>query len=85
MTHEIGHMFTMEHCIYAKCNMNGNNSLQEADNQPLYLCSQCTAKLGWSGQYDVIKRMEGLQQYYSKHRYEEEEKYCEEAIELLKE
>ena len=35
MTHEIGHMFGVRHCIYHECLMNGSNKIQEADLKPL--------------------------------------------------
>ena len=30
-THEMGHMFSMHHCIFHQCNMCGSNNLEEAD------------------------------------------------------
>lgn len=44
-THEIGHMFGLEHCTAHPCNMNGANSLEEADRTPLDLCPECMAKI----------------------------------------
>lgn len=29
MTHEIGHMFGIRHCIYYECGMNGSNHIEE--------------------------------------------------------
>lgn len=46
-THETGHMFGMHHCTAAACNMNGANSLEEADRAPLALCPECLAKTCW--------------------------------------
>jgi archaemetzincin len=63
-SHEICHMFTMYHCIHAECTMNGSNSLPETDRKPNRLCSECTAKLVWNLNYDPLKRMESLQQFF---------------------
>lgn len=46
-THETGHMFGMAHCTKHHCNMNGVNSLEEADRAPLSLCAECLSKLTW--------------------------------------
>ncbi|WP_309719736.1 archaemetzincin [Armatimonas sp.] len=44
-THETGHMYGIEHCLVAKCGMNGCNSIMETDRAPLAFCPECTAKL----------------------------------------
>lgn len=46
-THEIAHMFGVEHCTEHPCNMNGINSLDEADRTPLDPCPECMAKICW--------------------------------------
>ncbi|MEN9337657.1 MAG: hypothetical protein RLZZ500_2644 [Bacteroidota bacterium] len=58
--HEIGHMFSLAHCQHAKCVMNGTNSLEETDRQPLYACSVCLAKLDVHRTWDLKKRMQEL-------------------------
>mmetsp|Transcript_8063 Transcript_8063/g.15867 ORF Transcript_8063/g.15867 Transcript_8063/m.15867 type:complete len:307 (+) Transcript_8063:13971-14891(+) len=45
MSHELGHMFGLLHCIYYKCCMNGTNGISETDKSPLYLCPVCLRKL----------------------------------------
>ena len=44
-SHEIGHMFSVQHCTHAVCVMNGSNSLWESDSRPNRLCSDCLKKL----------------------------------------
>lgn len=46
-SHEIAHMFGLEHCTEHACNMNGVNSLDEVDRTPLELCPECLAKICW--------------------------------------
>lgn len=46
--HELGHMFSMEHCIYNECVMCGSNSLPEADCRPLSFCPVCMGKMLWA-------------------------------------
>ena len=59
-THETGHMLSLRHCIAWHCNMNGSNSRQEADRQPLWACPECERKLCWSTGSDSVTRYEDL-------------------------
>ncbi len=45
MSHEVGHMFGLPHCVHLACNMNGSNSLAESDGQPMHVCPLCLRKL----------------------------------------
>ena len=65
-SHEIGHMMSLHHCIYAECTMNGSNNLTETDSQPNRLCSQCQQKLFWNFGYDNQKRLSELNDFFIK-------------------
>lgn len=67
-THEIGHMFSIQHCTHAICGMNGSNSLWELDSRPNRLCSECTKKLAWDLKLSIKDRMALLKQYFIKHK-----------------
>ena len=82
-THETGHMFSMKHCIYAQCNMQGSNHLQESDKQPLHLCSQCQAKTAYATNAKPIQRMQKLLKLCEKHGFEKEVEYYKAAIKKL--
>ena len=56
-SHEIGHMFSIHHCVYASCVMNGSNGLRETDRSPLRLCSECQKKLFWNIAYNNKRRL----------------------------
>lgn len=58
--HEVGHMFSMKHCIKYECLMCGSNHRKEADRRPLVLCPECVAKVLWVSRADIIKRYELL-------------------------
>ena len=45
MTHEIGHMLGIRHCIYYECGMNGSNHIRECETRPLFYCVVCFRKL----------------------------------------
>jgi archaemetzincin len=64
LVHETAHMFSLAHCIYLKCVMNGSNHLQESDSRPLSLCPVCLRKLHSSIRFDVLNRYRRLQQFY---------------------
>jgi archaemetzincin len=59
-SHEIGHMLCLQHCTFARCVMNGSNSLQETDAAPNRLCSECQRKLCWNFRYDSPQRLKQL-------------------------
>lgn len=59
-SHEIGHMMSIPHCTFARCIMNGTNSLNETDAAPNRLCSECQKKLFWNFKYDNKKRLKEL-------------------------
>ena len=60
LAHEIGHMFSLHHCVFFRCVMNGSNHLQESDSRPLSLCPVCLRKLQYSIGFDVVDRYRGL-------------------------
>lgn len=63
VVHEIGHVFGLAHCVRYECTMNGSNSLQESDTQPLHLCPPCHRKLRWNRRWDTKKRLVGLRDF----------------------
>lgn len=45
VSHELGHCFGMDHCVYYACVMQGTASVAEDCRQPPYLCPVCATKL----------------------------------------
>ncbi len=64
MSHEIGHMFGLEHCIHLHCNMNGANHLAELDRTPMHLCPVCHRKLDLALGIEPERRYADLAAYY---------------------
>ena len=62
MTHEICHVMGMKHCYYFHCAMNESNSIDEAVNQPLFLCPICLRKLRKALKFDVLQRYVSLKE-----------------------
>jgi len=80
--HETGHMFTVPHCIYFECAMNGSNHLQEADSQPLWLCPQCQAKLNYATGAEPKKQFQALISFAEKHGLEKERAFWQQSLKL---
>ena len=78
-THELGHMFSLKHCIKYKCLMNGSICLSEADNKPSWLCPDCLAKIMWCTNYDIYERDDSLISFYHKYGNPEKEKFYRES------
>ena len=78
-THETGHMFSMRHCIAYRCNMQGSNSLEESDTQPLFLCPQCHAKVLFASGADPVDRYQKLIEFCETHELTEELEYFKKA------
>jgi archaemetzincin len=64
MTHEAGHILSMDHCIYYKCVMQGANHLMEDDGHPMHLCPVDLRKLEWNTGVDPEERYRKLRDFY---------------------
>lgn len=78
-THETGHMFSMYHCVAFHCNMQGSNSLEESDRQPIFLCPECHAKMLYATGANPIERYEKLIAFCKAHGLKSELAYFERA------
>ena len=71
-SHEIGHMFSLHHCVGANCVMNGTNHIPETDKHVSRLCSHCQRKLHSTIKYDSRKRLVELIAFFKKTKLDEE-------------
>jgi archaemetzincin len=83
MTHEIGHMFGMEHCTFFSCNMNGSNNLDELDRQPGHLCPVCLRKLHLAVPLQPVARYETLARSYERHALGPEARWARDRVATL--
>jgi len=79
-THEVGHMFGLQHCIFFECNMNGSNHLGESDQRPVWLCPVCLKKLQWAGHFDVMDRYKRLEKLSGKLGFNKEAAFFRQII-----
>ena len=80
LAHETGHMFSLAHCIYFQCLMNGSNHLQESDARPLSLCPVCLRKLLFSIGFDVVDRYQKLLDFYKRVGFENEARWVSKRL-----
>ncbi|PKK90334.1 MAG: hypothetical protein CVV64_10235 [Candidatus Wallbacteria bacterium HGW-Wallbacteria-1] len=82
--HEMVHMFGVYHCVHFNCLMNGSNSMEETDSQPLFLCPVCLRKLHHLAKFNPETRYEKLKNLYEKSGLTEEAQWLEKRIAVLK-
>eukprot|EP00008_Paramoeba_atlantica_P010484 CAMPEP_0201492034 /NCGR_PEP_ID=MMETSP0151_2-20130828/32037_1 /ASSEMBLY_ACC=CAM_ASM_000257 /TAXON_ID=200890 /ORGANISM="Paramoeba atlantica, Strain 621/1 / CCAP 1560/9" /LENGTH=267 /DNA_ID=CAMNT_0047878683 /DNA_START=145 /DNA_END=945 /DNA_ORIENTATION=+ len=75
ITHEIGHLYGICHCVYFECLMNGSNHLDESDRNPLYLCPVDLCKLNHAQELDIEARQRALLRFYGKNGFQSDEKW----------
>jgi archaemetzincin len=64
MSHEVGHILSLQHCIWYSCVMQGANSLAEDDRHPMHLCPIDLRKLQWNTGFDPRDRYLKLREFY---------------------
>jgi archaemetzincin len=64
VAHETGHMFSMRHCPFYECVMNGSNTLDELDRAPGWLCPVCLKKLQWNLGFDPVEHYRKLAGFF---------------------
>lgn len=82
-SHELGHMFSMMHCIAYECNMCGSNHRAESDSRPLACCPECAAKIWWATDAEPVKRYRQLAEFCKKHGLAAEGAFYEKSAKTL--
>ncbi|WNM18174.1 archaemetzincin [Flavobacterium capsici] len=82
-SHEIGHMFGLNHCIDADCVMNGSNNMPETDRNSSRLCSKCQKKLHYNLKYDNLKRLKELIYFFKRNELPDELLLLEKDLSIL--
>jgi archaemetzincin len=80
VAHETGHVFGLQHCIFYHCCMNGSNSLEESDSQPLHYCPLCHDKLRHALAFDPKKRFEALAAFYDRIGFADDAQFVRERL-----
>ena len=82
-SHETGHMFSLPHCTFYKCNMCGSNHREEADRRPLWLCPHCLAKLCHATGANPVKRFKDLAAFSKREGLKAEQEFYEKSLAIL--
>jgi len=73
--HEIGHIFSLQHCIFYRCAMQGSNNLTELDGHPSYFCPVCDAKIISNLNLPLSQRYENLAAFWKNQQQLETSNY----------
>ncbi|MGV3661165.1 MAG: archaemetzincin [Prosthecobacter sp.] len=84
LSHETGHMFGLDHCIFFECVMNGANHLGETDARPMHLCPVCLHKLQLGAGFDLLRREEALQAFLQANDLKDEAAWSTRRLEKLR-
>uniref|UniRef100_A0A7S1NID1 Archaemetzincin-2 n=1 Tax=Eutreptiella gymnastica TaxID=73025 RepID=A0A7S1NID1_9EUGL len=71
LSHEVGHLAGLKHCVHFHCIMNGANHARELEQQPLQLCPLCLKKLAGPFHWDIAARSKALEAFYAAHGFPE--------------
>ena len=84
LSHEMTHMFGLQHCVFYECLMNGSNHLAETDSRPMHLCPVCLRKLHAAIGMNLESRGEALLAFYLKHGFSSEAEWTLRRLEKLR-
>ncbi len=81
--HETGHMFSIKHCLTYNCLMNGSNSDYESDQNPLYMCPLCLAKLCWNLDITPLAHFQKMKEFWEKEKIVDASGFYSDCIKKL--
>jgi archaemetzincin len=64
LSHEAGHILSIDHCTVYSCVMQGANTLEEHDSHPMHLCPTDLRKVLWNADLDRDDRYRKLAALY---------------------
>lgn len=73
--HEIGHIFSLQHCTFYRCAMQGANNLIELDGHPSYFCPVCDSKIISNLKLPLSQRYENLATFWKNQQQLETSNY----------
>jgi archaemetzincin len=80
LVHETAHMYSLSHCIYFHCIMNGSNHLEESEARPFHFCPVCLRKLQSSTGIDIVAWYRRLLAFYNARGFAEESAWVEKRL-----
>ena len=83
LTHELGHLYGVDHCIHNRCLMIGTGHLVQDFSAPTHLCGVCLRKLQWRLGFSVKTRYKLLSNQFANMGMEKEGKWANKQYEHL--
>ncbi|GFH53607.1 hypothetical protein CTEN210_10083 [Chaetoceros tenuissimus] len=83
LTHELGHLYGIDHCIHNRCLMMGTGHLVEDFKAPSHLCGICLRKLQWRTGFNVRMRYKLLTNYFESVGMGKEETWARKQLAFL--
>lgn len=83
LVHETAHMFSLSHCIYFHCLMNGSNHLAESDARPMHLCPVCLRKLQYAAGFDVVQHEQKLFYFFRNSGFDKEARWVSRRLDHI--
>jgi archaemetzincin len=83
-SHEIGHIFSIRHCLDYQCAMARSNHLRDLDKHPVHFCPTCTAKVCTNLRIDLVEHYKGLKLFWQKNGFDEQALFCEKVHKIIK-
>jgi archaemetzincin len=83
LVHETSHMFSLSHCIYFHCIMNGTNHIEESDKRPLYFCPVCLRKLQSSTGFEIVNWYQRLLEFFRSCMFVEESDWVRKMLDCI--
>jgi len=83
LTHELGHLYALDHCIHNRCLMMGTGHLVEDFRAPTHLCEVCLRKLQWRTGFNVRMRYKLLAKVFNQLGMEKESKWTQKQYDHL--
>ncbi len=83
MAHETAHMFSLAHCTFFQCLVNGSNHLQESDSRPIHLCPVCLRKLQHNIGFAILPRYRALLDFYRRVGFSKEADWVQARLDFI--
>ena len=83
LVHEIAHMFSLAHCTFFHCLMNGSNHLAESDARPMHLCPVCLHKLQYSIGFNVMECYQKIFHFHRNYGFDREAQWVSRRLEYI--
>lgn len=83
LVHETAHMFSLGHCTFFHCLMNGSNHLAESDARPMHLCPACLRKLQHSIGFNIMEHYQKIFQFHRAYGFTREAQWVNRRLEYI--